>query len=112
MARKQPEVNGTTWADIAECVPSWERDHGVRVVVEISWRANLSAGAYVDVRLCSAGWPEGSGELVRVRQPFPARKGSGQAGAVMHAIFSAFAELENNPWLWGPDARRKARGDA
>lgn len=111
MPRKKPEHNATTWEDISECVPAWEAEKGVRVVCHISWDSRLSSGAYVEVVLFS-GRQVGQGtEVLRVRQPFPARKSAGQAGAVMHAIFLAFNELDANPWLWPMPLRRKARGE-
>ena len=111
MGRQKPQYSGTSWQDIAEAIPTWEAEKGVCVVCHITWDARLPSGAYVEVVL-QRGRQIGQGEEVcRVRQPFPARAGAGQAGAVMYAIFSAFMELDRNPWLWGEEARAKARGE-
>lgn len=111
MPRQRPEYAQTSWQDIAECVPAWEKEAGVRVAIHITWQPHLSSGACVEAVLLAGNPLEGHKELVRVRQPFPTRKASGQAGAALHAIFLAFAELERNPWLWSPEQRAAARGE-
>lgn len=111
MPRKKPEQSGTTWADIAECVPSWEKDAGVRVVATIAFEPHLSDGARVEVVLLAGSRLDARKELCRVRAPFPVKRSSGQAGAVLHAIFQAFAEYESNPWLWTDAKRKAARGE-
>jgi hypothetical protein len=112
MGRQKPQYAGTTWADVALAVEAWEVEHRVRVVVQVQFRRNLTAGAFVEVVLQRLAG-EGAGvELCRVREAFPARAMSGQAGAVMHAVFRALMEFENNPWLWSDEQRARARGEA
>lgn len=106
MPARKADYAGTTWEDIAQCIPSWEAEHGVRVRVQIEWRPNLSHGAYVEVVLCDMAPSEEFRELYRVRAPFPTRKASGQAGAVLHAAFQAFHELDSTPWAWSLQMRR------
>lgn len=111
MGRPKPEATATTWQDLAECVGSWEAEYGVCAVVELSWRHNLSAGAFVEVVLYDARTVGRGVELVRMRGAFPARKMTGQAGAVLHVVFQAFQELDTNPWLWPADRRARVRGE-
>lgn len=111
MPRQKVEGSGTSWEDIAQAVPAWEAEHGVRVACTVVWEPRLPSGAAVEVVLMD-GAPFGEHrEVLRVRQPFPTRKAAGQAGAVMHAIFLAFMELDRNPWLWAPRRRQEARGE-
>ena len=112
MGRPKPEANATTWQDVMEAIPAWEAEHRVEVVIELRFRPALASGGFVEVVLYRR---EGIGrgpELVRMRGDFPARKGSGHAGAVMYLVFRALLEYERNPWLWSDDERKRARGEA
>lgn len=110
MGRQKPEYNGTNWPDIAQCVPAWEAEKGVRVSATLRWAPNLRSGAFVEVVVCDAAFAEGSGELLRVRHAFPTTRGSGHAGAVLYAIFDALNALDANPWYWSEKMRRERLG--
>jgi hypothetical protein len=111
VAKRNPDNASTSWQDISECVPAWCAEYGVRLEATIVWQPNLSSGAYVEVVLYSSMEVGRGAEVVRTRAPFPTRRGAGHAGAVLHAAFQAFQELETNPWLWPSDKRRAARGE-
>lgn len=111
MGRQKPEASGTTWQDISECLPAWEIEKGVRILVQVVWQSNLAAGAYMEIVLLEGSQPDGKRELLRVRKPFPTRKASGQAGAVLHAVFEALNALDAEPWLWPRELRQAARGE-
>lgn len=108
MPRQRVDTGATTWQDLAECVPAWEAEKGVRVAVTIAWTERLRDGAYVEVVLNDAALALGTGELHRVRAPFPTRKASGQPGAVLYAIFTALNDLDANPWYWSTKMRKDA----
>lgn len=110
MARPRPEYNATSWQDIYEAVPAWESEHGVRVELRIRVEPGLASGGYVEVVLFEGGQVGDGPELVRTRQPFPVRRGSGHAGSALHCVFRALAELEANPWLWPARKRRAVTG--
>lgn len=108
MSRQKPENASATWSDVATAVLSWEAHYGVRICAHIEWRHNLSAGACVEV-VITDGLAVGKGpELVRLREAFPTRKASGQAGAVLWAISCAIRALELEPWQWSAKMRREA----
>lgn len=107
MARSRPDNPSTAWSDILDTIPHWQAEHGVIVQVVLQVEPALSTGAYAEVVLFEATTGGKGAELVRVREPFPMRRSSGQAGAVLHAVFRALAELEGNPWLW-PTRKRRA----
>lgn len=108
MGRQKPEASVTTWADIAECIPAWETEKGVRIEAIVRWEATLQSGAYVEVVILDADFPLQRVEIARRRAPFPTRKGSGQAGAVLHAVFQALVDIDNEPWQWSGKMRREA----
>lgn len=108
MSRQKPEYAGTSWQDVATAVLLWEATYGVRICAQLEWRANLSAGACVEVTIWD-GHTVGRGpELVRLREAFPARKAAGQAGAVLWAVSCALRALEAEPWSWSTKMRREA----
>lgn len=107
MARQRSEYAATSWADVAQCVPAWEREYGVYVEVRIRFRQDLADFAYLEVTLCDADEADHGRELMRVRHPFPAQKASGQAGAVLYAIFEAFNTLSLSPWQYSVKMRRE-----
>lgn len=112
MSRQKPEHAQVTWQDVTIAVGEWEAHLGVSIRVELGWRANLTAGAFLEVVLCE-GEAVGRGEeLIRVREAFPARKMSGQPGAVLYAISAATRALEGEPWLWTRKMRREVKTGA
>lgn len=108
MSKQRPEFAATTWSDVAQSVGEYEAHYGVRLSVVLDWRPNLSTGAFVEV-VIREGNTVGTGpELVRVREPFPARRMAGQAGAVMWALTCALRALDAQPWQWSHKMRREA----
>lgn len=112
MSRQKPAYAENTWNDVAQAVEGWEKEYGVTIEARLLWQLNLSTGGYVEVIIYD-GHTVGRGpELVRVRNAFPARKMSGQAGAVMWAVFAALRALEADKWQWSTKMRRAAQETA
>lgn len=107
MGRQKVDTGGTSWQDIVEAIPAWEEEHGVYVTWEFHVEPALNSGAYVECVLHERTVAGKGAELVRVREPMPARKGSGHAGAFLYVAFRALQELEANAWLW-PARKRRA----
>lgn len=112
MSKQKPEYAQNTWQDVAVAVADWEAHYGVRICAQIMWDARLSPGGFVEV-IVNEGATVGRGqELVRRREAFPARKMSGQPGAVMWAISTALRDLEGDMWNWSAKMRREATRQA
>lgn len=109
MSKMKPEYAQNTWADVAHAVGEWEVHYGLEVVVQLAWKEKLSTGAWVEVILREGGAVGRGEELTRVREPFPARKATGQPGAVLWAVSAAIRALEREPWLWSRKMRREAQ---
>lgn len=108
MPRAKVDTGTTSWADVHEAVLAWEVEYGVRIEFQLHVRHNLSSGAYVETVVYDAPSIGKGLELVRTRQAFPIKKGSGHAGAVMYCLFSALREMESNAWSWSTRMRKKA----
>lgn len=106
MSKRKGDYAVTTWADLGECIPAWEREYGCRVEFRIHLNGHLRDGAFVEVVLFE-GHQLGIGrEVYRHRAPFPIRSGAGQAGSALHCAFEAFNQIDSNPWLW-PELKRR-----
>lgn len=111
MPRQKPDMPATTWRDVSDCVPAWEREKGVRITVQLAWKATLPKGAYVEVVIWDASATFEELELMRVRHPFPTLQGAGHPGAVLYAIFDALNRLDAEPWSWSRKMRRDANAE-
>lgn len=112
MSRQSPDHAQVTWRDLMINVAERERASGVKVEMLLTFDCRLSAGACVEVVLREANTVGRGAELVRVREPFPAGKASGQAGAALWAVSCAFRAMELEPWLWPRKMREAAQGKA
>lgn len=108
MARQRPDAHQNTWEDVSHAVSMWEASMGVRIRSTITWEPRLSSGAAVEVVIEEGGTIGRGEELVRVREAFPAKRATGQPGAVLWAISCAVRCLEREPWLWSRKMRRDA----
>lgn len=107
MSKQRPDAAQNTWADIAHAVEGWQIEMGVSISAHLMWRGNLSTGGYVEVVIYEDDTVGRGAELVRVREAFPAKKMTGQPGAVLWAISCAIRALECEPWQWSRKMRRR-----
>lgn len=98
----------TTWADVSDALPAWEAEYGVEVEYRVRFDSRLPTGAYVECVVYDGQGVERGAELLRQRHPFPARKATGAAGAVLYCTFAALQALENTPWSWSTRMRKRA----
>ena len=112
MGKQRPDAAQNTWADVAHATESWQHEYGVRICALLCWQENLSTGGYVEVVIYDGNTVGRGAELVRLREAFPARKMTGQAGAVLWAISCALRALEAEPWSWSTKMRRAIAGEA
>lgn len=98
-----------------EAVMDYLRDQaeatGVGGYVSILPTYSKSPVAYAEVRLYDLSAGAGSTPIVVRRGEFPHRSPTRQGSCVLHLVAQAFADLENDPWLWPARRRRAARGE-
>lgn len=110
MGRPDTKYAAFTWKDLYEIVISWSADYRATTVIQLVVDPRVPEGGFVEAIAYERLATGRGAELVRTRHPFPCLRPTGQPGAIAYAVFSMFAELENNPWLWSEEKRRSLRG--
>lgn len=97
--------------DVCQFVLEHELEHDAKLVAVIDFTGGPGRRPFVSVGVL---FGEGEGVLAGVplvRQELPTSRLGGIVRVLMNACAEATAVLARSPWLWGVEARRRARGD-
>ncbi len=107
MAREEKKYAAFNWPDTHQVISEWGAHYGVVVEVRLCTSIHGAAKGYVEVDLFDRT-VVGKGEpLLTTRAPFSWAMRSGHPGIVAHAVYEAFAALENTPWRWPAGYRQR-----
>lgn len=99
------------WESVIEYITEHSISTGVGAYVAIVPTYATNPVAYAEVRLYDLAAGPGSVPVVVRRGEYPHRSPTRQGAAVLHLVAQAYADLDNDPWLWPASRRRAARGD-
>lgn len=102
---------GVSWEDVSTYVREHTRSTGYRADVLLVAEGAPGGHSYAEVHLRPAGAPSTAPAVLIARGPFPGRQVDRQMSLLLHLVAQAYEDLEQNAWLWSPQARRAARGE-
>lgn len=110
MKRRTENLPLISWGEVFETARAWEAEHFTLTGFVLRGDPTIREGAYLDVVVYDAESTDLSRPHHCVRVPWPAGRMTAQAAVAMHALFLAYQDMENLPWLWTRRRRKRAQG--
>lgn len=101
-----------SWGDIEECIRDWYTEQGRGVEFHIKPEPGLKERAFLTVVSYEIASIAQGSTAYSTRHPFDPRQPTRLYSQLLRALFEHHSAYEADPWAWGPERRRRARGEA